>query len=722
MRRCAFGVIAAVGVCVADARAQVMIAGKPYQKLETRERTRDAVMRQLTGVAADWGAWRVLAPFDHPRGGKNIDAKFGPEDELSKMKVGGAGPDLAAAFDGKGGKKISWRAVEVVNAIGGSGGAAPVNLAVGLSKEESGNAIGYLYRAITADRDLEMPVVMGSDDGMRLWLNGELLVDENHEQAMDPQAYRRVLKIKKGVNHLLVKVSQGWGEWQFQMTQELSMDPIAEAALDYQLNEDFPDAESRYYKLITIAAPKGVVLEVGGVDLLPPDQSGLRDPIVCTRRGDVYIVRNAYAMPAIAAKFEQFATGLQEPLGIVARQGEGKGVDVYLAQRSELTLLRDSDADGRADVFKTVCDAWKISGNYHEYAFGPKFDKDGFARVNLNLAHTGGETVMGATIPTRGCTVKIDINTGEMTKVADGLRSPDGIGMNALGDVFYTDNQGDFVGTNKLCHVKQGGFYGHQASLKFREGWANWKKDGMAVPEITMPAVWFPYKKMGQSASDIVLDDTGGSFGPFAGQLFVGDQTTAEVFRVFLEMVTDEAGRTEYQGACFPFRRGFASGVHRMVFAQSPRGTGETSPSSMFVGMTDRGWGSTGPKREGLQRLLWSGKVPPEIQEMRIKPDGFELVYTKDVGEEAVQAAAYRMTSYTYEYHPEYGSDEKDTAEAKIIGVERTGTNSVRLHLERVRTGPMGYVHELHVNGVSAGGERLLHDVAYYTVQRVPAK
>ncbi len=711
-----WGALAAFGA--AAAQAQVLIAGKPYQKLETRGQTRDALMKQLTGVSADWGAWNLLAPLDHPQGAKNIDAKFPVEDQLGKMKVGGAGPDLRSEYVGKGGKQLAWKTVDVSNAIGGNGGAGPVNLAAGLAKEESGNAMGYLYRAIAADRDMEMPVVIGADDGLRLWLNGELLVDENKEQALDPQAYRRVLKLKKGVNHLLVKVSQGNGEWQFQMAQELELDPIADAALEYQLDQDFPDAESKYYKLVTIAAPKGVSLEVGGIDLLP---SG--DPIVCTRRGDVYVVRGAYGIPALSAKFELFASGLQEPLGLSVRPGDAGGTDVYMAQRSELTLLRDTDGDGRADVFKTVCDAWQISGNYHEYAFGPKFDRDGFARVNLNLAHTGGETVMGTKIPTRGCTVKVDVKSGEMTIVGDGLRSPDGIGMNAAGDVFYTDNQGDYVATNKLCHVKQGAFFGHQASLKYREGWENWKKDGKAVPEITVPAVWFPYKKMGQSASDIVFDNSQWKFGPFSGQAFVGDQTTAEIFRVFLEQVTDASGRTEYQGACFPFRRGLASGVHRMVFNRPPELSGELAPASLFVGLTDRGWGSTGPKREGLQRLMWTGQVPFEIQEMKVRPDGFELVYTLEVGEEALQAAAYRMTSYTYEYHPDYGSDEKDTAEVKITSVERTGANSVRLHVEKLRTGPMGYVHELHASGVkAAGGEALLHDVAYYTIQRVPVK
>jgi hypothetical protein len=302
-------------------------------------------------------------------------------------------------------------------------------------------------------------------------------------------------------------------------------------------------------------------------------------------------------------------------------------------------------------------------------------------------------------------------DSGKMFKVADGLRSPDGIGLGPDDQMFYTDNQGDYVATNKLSHLKEGSFHGHQATLRWREGYGpNWRAEGKPVPEITWPAVWFPYKKMGQSASDIEMDVTRGGFGPFTGQLFVGEQTYCQVFRVFLEKIDGE-----YQGACFPFRSGFRSGVHRLAFA--PDG-------SMFVGMTDRGWGSTGPKRDGLQRIIWTGRTPFEILAMRLKPEGFELEFTLETDDDALDAGKYRVSSYTYKYHAEYGSPEVDPVEHAVVGVERAGPRSVLVTLDRIRAGGMGYVHELALTGLrsapDASGTRapLLHDRAYYTVQR----
>ena len=39
--------------------------------------------------------------------------------------------------------------------------------------------------------------------------------------------------------------------------------------------------------------------------------------------------------------------------------------------------MKDQDGDGRADVFETFADDWGINGNYHEYAFGTRHDKNG---------------------------------------------------------------------------------------------------------------------------------------------------------------------------------------------------------------------------------------------------------------------------------------------------------------------------------------------------------
>ena len=105
---------------------------------------------------------------------------------------------------------------------------------------------------------------------------------------------------------------------------------------------------------------------------------------------------------------------------------------------------------------------------------------------------------------------------------------------------------------------------------------------------------------------------------------------------------------------------------------------------------------------------------------MEARPDGFLLTFTKPVDDAAAaRTDAYTMSSFTYERHAEYGSPEFDRDEVSIRHVEVSGDGrSVRLVLDRLRP---GYVHELKMAGVrSADGEPLLHDEAYYTLNRVP--
>jgi hypothetical protein len=454
---------------------------------------------------------------------------------------------------------------------------------------------------------------------------------------------------------------------------------------------------------------------VGGLAVLPANERGAKDgkgrPVVSTRRGDVWIVEGAYDDPPFNAKFIRFATGLHEPLGAAAKVEDGKTA-VYCVQRGELTKMVDTDGDDVADEYTTVYAGWGVSGNYHEFAFGPKFDREGNAWVTLNVGFCGalGKSI----VPWRGWSLKIT-PSGEMIPWSDGLRSPNGIGQWTDGTMFYLDNQGDYVGTNRLSPMPKGGYAGHPAGLRWREGWS----EGQTPPEITPAAIWFPYKKMGQSTADFLLyepsKDGGGAFGPFAGQVFVGDQTNCLVERCTIEKIEGV-----YQGACYPFRESLQCGVNRLAWA---------SDGSMFVGQTDRGWGSIGRARYGLERLVWTGAVPFELREMRITPTGFELEFTHDVdASSAADAASYAMKSYTYEYHQTYGSAEMDTKPVEITKAEVTGPKTVRLTLGEWRSGGMGYVHELSMPGVKLdmkpdvkrGGEGLLHSLAYYTVQRVP--
>ena len=399
-------------------------------------------------------------------------------------------------------------------------------------------------------------------------------------------------------------------------------------------------------------------------------------------------------------------------------------------QRSELTRISDTNQDGVADSYETVAKGWGVTGHYHEYAYGPELDPEGnlWLTLNIGLGLKGDQLKRTIQHPTlkyrqglwRGWGMKVT-PAGKLIPVCAGMRSPSGIGRNAAGDMFYTDQQGNWVAAGSLHHLREGAFYHHAEALASSgqpgspitgvESVPN----GLPLPQaikqfkqLVPPAVWFPYKKAGQSATDIVLDSSEGKFGPFADQLFVGEFTQASVHRVFLEKVGGE-----YQGACFPFRSRFASAVLRLE---------QGHDGSMFVGLTNRGWSSLGIASYGLQRLVWTGKTPFEIKEMRATKEGFDLEFTKPVeSESAMDAKSFQMSSYTYLYHSTYGSDEIQKKNLKVTPVglsDDQHTLSLKVDGRREL-----FVHELVAKGLkSEEGTPLLHPEAYYTLNTITVK
>lgn len=459
--------------------------------------------------------------------------------------------------------------------------------------------------------------------------------------------------------------------------------------------------EADYYPLQTIAIPDDVVLEVGGI--LPRADGSL---LACTRRGEIWSIVEPWGESPI---WTLWCDGLQEPLGLLA-----DGDAVLCGQRGELTRISDTDGDGRADTFDVVADDWDISGSYHEYCFGPRRDPEGNLWLTLNRPF--GPEWFGK-VDWRTFALRITPE-GKVEKVAAGLRSPAGVEVAPWGDVFYTDNQGEWCGASKLSQLVPGSFHGHPMRVDDTklEGsqvvYPGEPIDGILfpdaakqIPSLQLPAVWFPYDKTGRSPSGMAWDLSDGGFGPFASQLFVGDQYGANLLRVYLEEVDGHV-----QGACFRFREKLQSGVIRTSF----------DDAGLVLGMSDRGWPSLGSDSFGLQRLTWNGQVPFEIQEMRATPDGFELQTTLPVDSASVTIDSFSMESYTYEWHAAYGSDEMDKQQLTIVSAQvGPGGRTIALKVEGLRA---GYVHELRSAGLRAmdTGFPLLHSRAWYTLIKQP--
>ena len=470
------------------------------------------------------------------------------------------------------------------------------------------------------------------------------------------------------------------------------------------LHSEVP-TEADYYPITDIPIPEDMVLEVSGLELLPDKRIA-----VASRRGDIYTLTGAYDRDTSKVVYTPYAIGLHESLGLSYQDGW-----LYATQRPEVTRMKDRDGDGRADIFQTVNSDWGICGDYHEYAFGSRHDKDGNIWVVLCLTGSGGTRA-----DYRGWCVRVTSN-GEMIPTASGIRSPGGIGANHLGDMFYTDNQGPWNGSSSLKHLKVGSFQGNPTgNVHYELTDAIGKRptdpnsnsridaERKRVPEFVPPVCVLPHGKMGNSPAGIAFDDSDGKFGPFKHQLFIAEQTASQVQRIFLEQVNGV-----YQGACFPFVSGFKSGNVAIRFGEN---------GCLFNGGTQRGWGARGGHNFALERVDWTGQVPFEIHEMRAKPDGFELTFTKPAKVETLHdKASYEIEAYTYIYQSKYGSPVVDLTKPTITEIHpaKDGT-SVRLVIDGL---VKGNVHELRPEGVRSSKDLpLLHPIGYYTLNEIPSE
>jgi cytochrome c553 len=295
---------------------------------------------------------------------------------------------------------------------------------------------------------------------------------------------------------------------------------------------------------------------------------------------------------------------------------------------------------------------------------------------------------------------------GTFRPYASGFRQPLGVGLSPDDELFISDCAGAWVPTSVLIHLERGAFHGHPDSLKWHPELKDQRLSAADVSRLRRPpAVYLPRGLMGTSPGQPVWDQTGGKFGPFAGQVFLGD-VSAVLMRIDLEKVGGA-----YQGAAFPFLRGQGLRMGGMRHAFGPDG-------ALYLGQTVRGWMPTGGN-EGLQRITWDGTVPAEILTQRLAERGFVLTFTLPMGAAAAEARHYRFKRFRYDHHPLDGSLRREETEVPVTSA-RLEPDGRRLHLELAEVQP-GFIHELTVASAvtSAGGEPLLNRVSYYTLNRL---
>ncbi len=409
--------------------------------------------------------------------------------------------------------------------------------------------------------------------------------------------------------------------------------------------------------------------------------------------GKVWALENVEGEDPQAVTVREVASGLSEPLGMAFIGG-----DLYVSQRTSLTKLQDIDGDGYYETKKNVGEGW-TSNNYHHFHFG-LIEKDGFAYSTLSTTiHFDYPGLNGPNPPNRGTLVRTNLATGEVSYLAGGLRTPNGLCFGPEGQIFQTDNQGAWQPASRLNHLQERHFYGH-----YNNPAGGGSPSLFSEQPMTPPAVWFPQGEIGNSPSEpLPIPD-----GPFAGDLLVGDITMGGITRVSLEKV-----RGVWQGGVYRFTQGLEGGVNRLAWG--PNGT-------LYVGcMGASGNWSWNGTQTGLQRLTPKSGSPVtfEISRVSATSTGFEITYTRPVPQAALQNPAnFIVKQWSYEPTASYGGpkigEETLAVHSATPSADRT---KVKLVVPGLRKGDVVY---LKTDPVSDDGSAILSSEVWYTLNEIP--
>jgi hypothetical protein len=194
--------------------------GLRYVRAQTRQQTVLATLRS-GGLPTLEGRWYYIGPFDNPPVNQGFDVAYPPEKQI----------DLNKEYPGKGGKPAAWKHFKGFEL-------AEINDFTALFPADNENACVYVYHEIEMREQLALPISLGSDDTLTVWLNGERLLGKKMLRACAPDQDHVTLQLRPGKNRLLIKVCNVKGKWALYVCPEFPK-PI-EAAYAGLLLRDFP--------------------------------------------------------------------------------------------------------------------------------------------------------------------------------------------------------------------------------------------------------------------------------------------------------------------------------------------------------------------------------------------------------------------------------------------------------------------------------------------------
>jgi len=445
--------------------------------------------------------------------------------------------------------------------------------------------------------------------------------------------------------------------------------------------------------------------------------------LFCTLKGQVISTFDSDG-DGIEDRSETIVDGLPTPYGISAHSAPHENANFKYKQlidvitKTSLIQLNFHELLGESQpVVDRLASGWGSTDDYHDWAVGLIQGDQGEYYIALPCQQDQ-RTPEAARL--RGQFLKLtprkptpdDRSKFKVEVISAGHRFPMGIARNRDGELFVTDNQGNYNPFNELNHVRKGAHFGFINALE--------KEKGFTPPPLTEPAINIPHPWT-RSVNGICFLDSPAQiartkpslYGPFEGHLVGCEYDTRRLIRMSLQKIGDT-----YQGCAYPLsippddvEKGLLGPI---VCAIKPT-TGE-----LYVGeIRDSGWGASNNIGQIVKIKIEPEELPCGIAEVRATSTGFTIDFIQPVDRaKAADVASYSIQSYRRESTPAYGGPDLDRRDENISAVTLSeGAKRATLTLPTLRP---GHVYELQLKNLTPAGGIFHPDQAHYTLRQIP--
>ena len=330
-----------------DGRPDILLANG-YHGLRLYRNTGD--IKMPAAVIPKLGKWHFLGPLDNTSG-RGFDATHPAETRI----------DLQAAYTGKGGEQIAWKEASFNDGT-------PCDLLNLFKPQHRAWSSIYLYREIEVSAPLDLPVSLGSDDTLSVWLNGKKILAQNTYRAVAADQDHVTLKLKEGKNQLLLKIGQGDGDWAFyfQAAQVQPPVPQGKAFVDISDSVGF--------------GPDGIAANLKGDALSVRDVNGDNRPDILYGAGGGMLLLNTKTQTREQFFIHHKEAGIVFPpgkVGPIFGDLDNDGLpEVIFPAKGTIKVFKNEGNARFKDISESTGDLAKFAGWAASASLGD-FDNDG---------------------------------------------------------------------------------------------------------------------------------------------------------------------------------------------------------------------------------------------------------------------------------------------------------------------------------------------------------